>query len=69
MTTPVPTARPRDRDVTYELLPGKQGWRATMKSGGKTTVLIDGVGRSREYTAACHHQHYGVAREPKAVAK
>jgi hypothetical protein len=56
-------------DVTYELLPGKEGWRAVIKTGGKSTTLIDGVGRTRAYTVACRHHHYSEVPQPKAAAK
>lgn len=55
-------------NAVYELLPGKDGWKAVLKTGGKTTMLVDGASRTGAYTAATRHHHYGQLPQPKKAA-
>ncbi|MGH3635676.1 MAG: hypothetical protein ACRDTS_16630 [Mycobacterium sp.] len=54
-------------DVTYSIIPSGDKFKATMRTGGKTTVLVDGVSGTKAYYAATHHHHYGTMPEAKTA--
>jgi hypothetical protein len=52
-------------DITYQIKQSKGAWSASFTKGGKTTVLLDGVPRTRCYYACIDYHHWGGLPEVK----
>lgn len=58
-----------DEQVVFRIVPSKNGWKSTVRKGGKTVELAVDVKRQRAYDVIVDFYHYDRMPEVKAAPK